>query len=271
MGAVLYSVRDWDKHFENAQSRKVEKLGWIPQPIKHDGLTYRRVIQIHGMEVYGAWCLILQVAAKCPKRGVLSDSDGRPLTASDLSFKTGGSESAFQNALKILSGERIGWLASSELVADSHTAGAELNGMEGNGTEGKGKESCAAEAAARNESDSELRDWLTWWNGLKASGLVPHGCNPEEPSQGVLAGWKRVQAKPKLRRLLVDRDAIEREIRASDFCRESWFRLEKLFGGTNRTGGLVIENLLEGAYRNTKPKGGSSVSRTGPGQVYKGD
>ena len=119
----------------------------------------------------------------------------------------------------------------------------------------------AAAAAARQEAngshaqaaDPELRDWLFWWNSLTSSKLVPAGVNEDEPSQGVLKGWNRVRQKSqkgkRLRELLADRDAIEQEIRVSPFCRESWFRLEKLFGGTNRDGELILEKLLQGGYR----------------------
>jgi hypothetical protein len=130
----------------------------------------------------------------------------------------------------------------------------------GNGME-QGKEVSAATAAARNESDAELRDWMTWWNMLKSESLVPSGVIVDEPSRGVTTGWKRVRREAGLRKLLADRDAIEREIRASSFCRESWFRLEKLFGGTNRDGELIVQKLLDGGYR-----GKQTAERVGDGQ-----
>jgi hypothetical protein len=109
--AVVYSIRDWDEHFECSQSRKVRKaLTWVSTPCKHDGKSFRRLMLMQdGVEIYGTWILIVQVAAKCPTRGVLADSDG-PLTAEDLAIKTGCPIEKFDKALKVLSSQQIGWI-----------------------------------------------------------------------------------------------------------------------------------------------------------------
>lgn len=112
--------------------------------------------------------------------------------------------------------------------------------------------------------DTELRDWLIWWNTLKACGLVAAAVNVDEPSQGAIAGWKRVQKSKSLRALLIDRDAIRREIEASSICRRGWFDFAKLCGGKNRDGEVVISKLLAGGYRDYS----QPVSRQGAGQNY---
>lgn len=110
MGA-LYSIRDWNENFENAGSRKLKGAhGWVPIPTKHDGKSYRRLMMMpRGPEIYAAWILIIQVAAKCPTRGVLADQDG-PLTEDDLSIKTSCPAELFSAALKVLASKEIGWL-----------------------------------------------------------------------------------------------------------------------------------------------------------------
>ena len=105
----------------------------------------------------------------------------------------------------------------------------------------------AADAA---DSD-ELFDWLVWWNSLKAEGLVGSSVNEEEPSEAIVKAWKRVTTNARLRKLLSDRDALRREIQASSFCRDGWFRLEKLFGGKNRDHELIVRKLLDGGYSDT--------------------
>jgi hypothetical protein len=121
----------------------------------------------------------------------------------------------------------------------------------------------AAKAAASDAPNPELLEWLVWWNSLKSDSLVPAGVDEDEPSQGVLKGWARAQKNPKVKKLLRNRDAIEREIRESSFCRGSWFRLEKLFGGVNRDGELVLQKLLEGGYRD-KAKSSGGYDRSDP-------
>lgn len=111
----VYSIRDWNVNFEKAQSRKVEgPLDWVAIPTKHDGKGFGRIMLLEdGPAIYAAWALMVQVAAKCPVRGVLADSDG-PLTAADLTIKTKCPESVFQKALEALSSPKIAWLVVEE-------------------------------------------------------------------------------------------------------------------------------------------------------------
>lgn len=143
-------------------------------------------------------------------------------------------------------------------LEDSRGLGLEGKGKEEEG-KGKERERKAADAAALA---AELKEWLVWWNTLKAESAVPAGVSVNEPSQGILKAWQKIQKQPQLQKLLADRDAIGQEIRASEFCRESWFRLEKLFGGTNRDGELIIQKLIDGGYRN------SERSKTRNGKDY---
>jgi hypothetical protein len=115
--AVQYEVRNWPALYENAGSRKIGgALDWFPLPTKHDGLSYRRLMsRADGMELYSAWVLILAVAAKCPKRGILCNDEG-PLTATDIALKTGGKESVFKRALQVLSSKEFQWLSGRTLL-----------------------------------------------------------------------------------------------------------------------------------------------------------
>ena len=115
--AVVYSIRDWNEHFEVSQSRKVDgPMTWVALPTKHDGKGFRRIMAMDdGAAVYGAWCLLVAVAAKCPRRGTLEDKDG-PLDADDLALKTGCPHGMFDRALNVLSSNKIGWLLVSEWV-----------------------------------------------------------------------------------------------------------------------------------------------------------
>ena len=119
---------------------------------------------------------------------------------------------------------------------------------------------------AENSADSVLTEWIGWWNSLKARGLVSSG-TATKPSKGVSAGWKRVQRNTILKELLSDRQAIEAAIVKADFVRGSWFRLEKLFGGTNRDGEYITQKLLDGGYASSGI-GKSRKANVGPGVCY---
>lgn len=154
--ATQYRVRNWESHFENSQSRKYTTVSWVPMPNKHDGKSLRRLMKMpDGLALYGAWVLIVQVASKCPKRGILADDDG-PLTAEDIALKCNASEEQIQHALNVLSSQEIGWIecerwehAGSTLPVHSQHAGstlgarwehATLNRIEQNRTEENKKE-----------------------------------------------------------------------------------------------------------------------------------
>ena len=107
---TAYQIKDWDRLFEIAQSRKCERLHWVATPNKHDGKGFRRLARHErSCELFSAWNLILQVASKMPKRGLLVDSDG-PLDAEDLADKTGFPKDIFELAFKVLTNPKIGWL-----------------------------------------------------------------------------------------------------------------------------------------------------------------
>lgn len=118
----VYRIKNWDKHFEISQSRRTNKSGetqrnhWVAIPNKHDGKGFRRLMRReNGPALFAAWVLIVQVASKCPIRGVLFDDDS-PLTAEDLAVKTDCPTAIFKDAMRILASHEVGWL---EIVDES--------------------------------------------------------------------------------------------------------------------------------------------------------
>jgi hypothetical protein len=105
-----YRIREWSVHYETAESRRLKTMSWVPTPTKHDGRGIRRVMRHDPTgAIYGAWCLIVQVAAKCPIRGTLADTDG-PLSAIDIADKTGLDERSVQAAIDVCLSNDIKWL-----------------------------------------------------------------------------------------------------------------------------------------------------------------
>lgn len=107
-----YRVKNWNEHFEIAQSRKCQgmKMSWFACPNKHDGKGYRRLVKHPEFgNIFAAWILIVEIASKQKVRGTLADSDG-PLTAEDLKDCTGLPKKWFELAFETLSDSKIGWL-----------------------------------------------------------------------------------------------------------------------------------------------------------------
>jgi hypothetical protein len=118
---MTWVIKDWDKNYETADSRRRSRLDWVAIPNKHDGKGFRRLFRLPDAgEIFGGWVLILQVASKCPVRGVLADADG-PLTAEDIADKVGCSISMIEKALDAVSHPSIGWIQTLADSAPVHT------------------------------------------------------------------------------------------------------------------------------------------------------
>ncbi len=96
---MTYKIKDWAENFETYESLRLKKsLPWVALPTKHDGKGYRRLVaHPKSAQVFCAFILMVEVAAKCPTRGVLHDG-ADPLTPADLAFKTGFPEAIFKTA-----------------------------------------------------------------------------------------------------------------------------------------------------------------------------
>jgi len=113
-------IPGWDEHFENAQSRKYDSLSWVPFPNAHDGNGFARVATLgdpDACRIFTAFILIIQVAAKMPIRGLLWDK-GEPLDTEDLAMKTRFPKAIFDDAIPILTGRKIAWIAWGKVDDD---------------------------------------------------------------------------------------------------------------------------------------------------------
>ena len=145
---TMYRIKNWEKHFENAKSRQIDSLSWVPVPNKHDGEGFRTIMsEPDGLVIYGCWHLILQVASKCHPRGTLVRDDKTPHTSKSIAIKTGcGNQSAIQRTLDFCSSLEVGWIEqlANEVTPSQHPSDTQVtpscprtegNGIELNGTD----------------------------------------------------------------------------------------------------------------------------------------
>lgn len=122
---MIYRVKDWDRHYEKAESRRCKSMLWVPVSTKHDGSGFRRVAGHHRAgDLFAAWILIVETAAKMPTRGLLY-KDGKALTPAELHYRTGFPEDIFALAFHELVEPEIGWLervAGNGIVNDGQYA-----------------------------------------------------------------------------------------------------------------------------------------------------
>jgi hypothetical protein len=106
---IALHVTDWDKHYETHKSRILLRLPYVALPNRHDGESYTDLMgEEDAAIIFTAWILILQVASRCPCRGLLVKNDGVPLTARSLAAKTRSHENWFNLAVPKLI--QLGWL-----------------------------------------------------------------------------------------------------------------------------------------------------------------
>lgn len=175
MANPTYRIKDWDRCFENSESRKIKSLSWTPFPNKHDTAPFRRVAALkNAPDVFCAWILIVQVASRMPERGVLANSSG-PLTAEDLSLMTGFPERIFGAAFAALVKPGIQWILTtsgeSPGVPGNLPASRDMSGLQGteqNRTEGQGREQ-KEEAASRPDPLFLNPDFCVAWEAWEAT------------------------------------------------------------------------------------------------------
>ena len=98
-----YRICNWSDHFEKSDSKKCRQMLWVAIPTKHDGLGYRTMISAeNGPAMYGAWVVMVAVAAKCPKRGTLD------LTPEQIAIKTGLPSGLLRDTIRMTI--ELGWL-----------------------------------------------------------------------------------------------------------------------------------------------------------------
>lgn len=246
----LITIRNWDAHFEKAQTRKIEgPLSWVAIPTKHDGKSFRRLMaHDNGPAFYAVWVLLVQVAAKQKRRGVLADDDG-PLTTTDIHLKTALPKDLVDAGIKVLSSKEIGWV----VVEEWETSSGEVALQDRTGQDITEQNITSAPPAGG--CPPELLELIGWWNDLRAKSLVQSGVSADPPSEAVRKGWSRVQRSALLREKLADTEKLTHAISKASLCREGWFRLEKLLGGKNRDGEYIVVKLLEGAYAGNRNGG----------------
>ena len=120
----IYKVRNWEDHYENNRTRELRAMSWIPIPNNHDGDGYTQVMaEKNGLELFGAWIVIVQVASKCGNtagsRGVLVRGNGTPHDAISISRISRVSENKIQSALDYFS-TSLDWLIISNLEDIPH-------------------------------------------------------------------------------------------------------------------------------------------------------
>lgn len=266
---TTYRIRGWDDNYETYESRRLKTLLWVAMPTKHDGKTFRRVMRLDPTgSLYGAWALIVQVAAKCPVRGTLADGDG-PLTALDIADKTDLSTEAVQHALNVFSSSAIRWL-ETDSPADSAGVPARFAGT-----------------PAYREDTTDITEQDTTDITEQDKDTTPHNkrCGDAAAVQVVVDSWNKIEGVRHVRGIAGKRGTAIKTRLSKSGWRDNWqAALERVSRSSFCKGGGdqgwvadldwfvkpdTLTKIMEGKYddRASNPSKRSN-NIPGPGQRY---
>ena len=75
---TTYRIKDWHDTFENHDSRKIKgALKWVQFPCRQDSTAFVKLSRTtQGTAAIGVFGVLVQLAARCPERGLLEDDKG---------------------------------------------------------------------------------------------------------------------------------------------------------------------------------------------------
>lgn len=115
---TFYRVCRWDEEYENAQSRPLRFLRWLPAPIRIGTSDYAELLDHKdGLAFYGLWRSLTELAAQCQPRGSLLKEGGYPHTQKSIALTLRCSIEILQESIKMFL--HLGWLEELNFSKDS--------------------------------------------------------------------------------------------------------------------------------------------------------
>jgi hypothetical protein len=114
---LMMEIAKWNETFENADTRKRQRLGWLFIPTGCDSNGYLSLVaQDGGFEAFGIFLAICQWSATQPRelRGKLVRTNGAPLTEKDISVRIRAEVCQVSAALKLLTSNDVGWIIGDD-------------------------------------------------------------------------------------------------------------------------------------------------------------
>ncbi len=107
---LAYAIKRWSSRFENAQSRRTKDLNHSLTPHELNSTHLEHLMSKEGgPTALAVWHILIQLATRCPQRGLLVDEDG-PLTDKTIAKACHLTEAQVSKALSLLMSESIDWL-----------------------------------------------------------------------------------------------------------------------------------------------------------------
>lgn len=188
----VYSITEWSENYENHETRKRKTLFWVLVPNGHDSLGFCEIMENpNGMEIFGAWILILQVASRCQTRGILTNNRGKPYTAQDIAKKTRSDPLKIAAAMKTL--VAVGWISADEAGESADTPASHADTPASVGKVDAATSGTKKERKRREENLSPSPSGFPQETNEEGGEEIPSGYSPEFVK--VWRQWERYHAE----------------------------------------------------------------------------
>lgn len=118
--ATVYRIAKFDRVFVKADLRKTKGAWpWVAMPTEFNSHGYQTLAEDYPDELpalYGCWCALVAIAARCPEPGVLANSRGDGITPDRAARLAYMPVEPMRKLFAWASSERVGWL---EVVSSS--------------------------------------------------------------------------------------------------------------------------------------------------------
>ena len=139
-------INKWSETFENADSRKRQRLGFFYAPSGCDSAGYLALMSefepAEGWQTIGIFMALCQQAATMRRevRGSFINSSGKPMTVAQVAMLIRCEKSLLERAIEILTDERVKWLSADDVPPICQSSASVIPSLwEGQG-QGQGQE-----------------------------------------------------------------------------------------------------------------------------------
>ena len=128
----MIRIKHWNETFENADTRKRQRLGWFLCPTGTDSAGYLELMSHgeRGIRAFAVFTAICQWSATCLPlvRGSCARSDGRPMSARQIATVIRMPENIVSDALELLSSPDVGWIMreNTDVLSSQHKSAGSM-------------------------------------------------------------------------------------------------------------------------------------------------